>query len=138
MKRIDNLYPKICSMENIRLADQKARKRKGNQYGILVHDRNRQQNLSALYEMFINKTYRTSSYDTFKIYEPKEREVFRLPFFPDRIAHHAIMNVLEPIFVSSFTADTYSCIKGRGIHGAANAVKKALMDVPGTQYLLKA
>jgi RNA-directed DNA polymerase len=137
MKRIDNLYPKICSMENIRLADQKARKRKGNQYGILVHDRNRQQNLSALYEMFINKTYRTSSYDTFKIYEPKEREVFRLPFFPDRIAHHAIMNVLEPIFVSSFTADTYSCIKGRGIHGAANAVKKALMDVPGTQFCLK-
>lgn len=137
MKRIDNLYLKISSMENIRLADQKARKGKGNQYGILVHDRNREQNLLSLHEMFVNKTYRTSSYDTFKIYEPKEREVFRLPFFPDRIAHHAIMNILEPIFVSSFTADTYSCIKGRGIHGTAYAVRTALRDVPGTQFCLK-
>ena len=47
------------------------------------------------------------------------------------------MNVLEPFFVSMFTADTYSCIKGRGIHAAANAVKRALRDIPGTQYCLK-
>jgi retron-type reverse transcriptase len=47
------------------------------------------------------------------------------------------MNVLEPLFVSVFTTDTYSCIKGRGIHGAHNAVKKALLDQPGTQYYLQ-
>jgi retron-type reverse transcriptase len=137
MKRINNLYSQICSLDNIILADQKARKGKGCQYGIVLHDRNREANLLRLQEMLINKTYRTSSYDTFKIYEPKEREVYRLPFFPDRIAHHAIMNILEPIFVSSFTADTYSCIKGRGIHGAANAIKKTLRDEPGTRYCLK-
>ncbi len=47
------------------------------------------------------------------------------------------MNVLEPIFVSNFTADTYSCIKGKGIHAAAKAVKKSLKDIPGTTYCLK-
>ena len=47
------------------------------------------------------------------------------------------MNILEPIFVSVFTADTYSCIKKRGIHAAAAAVKNALNDTPNTQYCLK-
>lgn len=47
------------------------------------------------------------------------------------------MNIMEPIFVSTFTADTYSCIKGRGIHAAASAVKNALRDVAGIQYCLK-
>jgi len=47
------------------------------------------------------------------------------------------MNILDPIFVANFTADTYSCIKGKGIHACANAVKKSLKDVPGTTYCLK-
>jgi RNA-directed DNA polymerase len=47
------------------------------------------------------------------------------------------MNVLEPVFVSVFTADTYSCIKKRGIHAAAKAVRSALQDEAGTQYCLK-
>jgi RNA-directed DNA polymerase len=87
--------------------------------------------------MLLNKTYKTSPYTTFKVFEPKEREVFRLPYFPDRITHHAIMNILEPIFVSVFTNDTYSCIKGKGIHAAVESVKKALQDKSGTVYCLK-
>ena len=47
------------------------------------------------------------------------------------------MNVLEPIWVSTFTVDTYSCIKGRGIHGAMRKVKKALRDKENTRYCLK-
>jgi RNA-directed DNA polymerase len=137
MKRLNNLYRNICSIENLILADDKARKGKGDQYGIMVHDRNREENILSLREMLLNKTYQTSAYTTFKVYEPKERIVYRLPYYPDRIAHHAVMNILEPIFVSTFTADTYSCIKGRGIHGAANAVRKALMDQPGTKFCLK-
>lgn len=119
------------------LADKKARKRKSSQYGIRVHDRHREENINRLHNMLLNKTYQTSPYHIFKIYEPKEREVYRLPYYPDRITHHAIMNVLEPVFMSVFTADTYSCIKKRGIHGAANAVKKALKDQEGTKYCLK-
>lgn len=87
--------------------------------------------------MLVNKTYKTSEYKVFTIFEPKERIIFKLPYYPDRIAHHAIMNVLEPIFVSTFISNTYSCIKGRGIHAAVNDIKKALKDVPNTTYCLK-
>lgn len=60
-----------------------------------------------------------------------------MPYFPDRITHHAVMNVLESIFLSTFTKDTYSCIKKRGIHGASNSVKNSLKDISGTKYCLK-
>jgi RNA-directed DNA polymerase len=137
MKRIGNLYQRICSIENLHLADTIARKGKSKQYGIQIHDGNREENIQRLYQSLLNKTYRTSQYTTFKIYEPKERIVFRLPYYPDRIVHHAIMNILEPIFCSVFTADSYSCIKGKGIHAAANGVKRSLMDTAGTKYCLK-
>jgi len=137
MKRINNIYSQIISVENLQLADAKARQGKQDQYGVKLHEQHREHNIALLHEMLKNKTYTTSPYTTFLIYEPKEREIFRLPYFPDRITHHAVMNILEKIFVSTFTADTYSCIKGKGIHAASNAVKKALRDVPGTQYCLK-
>jgi len=137
VRRIKNLYQEICSMKNLLLADEKARKGKAWQYGVRIHEKNRDGNLLVLQDQLLNKTYKTSHYTTFKVYEPKEREVFRLPYYPDRITHHAIMNLMEPVFVSVFTADTYSCIKKRGIHAAAYAVKKALRDVPGSQYCLK-
>ncbi len=137
MKRLGNLFEKIVSIENLELADLKARKGKSKQYGVIAHDKNRVENIKLLRQRLVNREYKTSTYITFKIYEPKERLVFKLPYFPDRITHHAIMNILEPIFVSMFTADTYSCIKGRGIHGALRSVKSALKNVDGTRYCLK-
>lgn len=137
MKRIGNLYHQITSMENLLLADKKAQKGKSDQYGVLLHNRNKEANLLTLQDMLVTKTYKTSPYDIFKIYEPKEREVYRLPYFPDRITHHAIMNVLEPIFVSTFTKDTYSCIKDRGIHKLQRNIKRDLKDISGTKYCLK-
>lgn len=137
MKRINNLYEQLYSIENIIKADSVARKGKGRQHGIVEHDKNLESNINLLHEMLKNKTYKTSEYTTFTIFEPKERLIFKLPYFPDRITHHAIMNILEPIFLSTFTKDTYSCIKGRGIHAATNAVKKALGDEENTKYCLK-
>jgi retron-type reverse transcriptase len=137
MKRKGNLYQKICSMDNLIQADDIARRGKATQPGVISHLKNREFNLKQLQAMLMNKTYRTSEYTTFPIYEPKERIIFRLPYFPDRILHHAIMNVLEPIFVNSFTADTYSCIKKRGIHAAVNSLKEALKDRDNTTYCLK-
>ena len=138
MKRIGNIYDKIISLENLQFADEKARKGKLKTYGVKVHDRNREANLLALHEALKAGTYRTSEYSTFKIYEPKERIIFRLPYFPDRIVHHAIMNVLEPIWLSVFTADTYSCIKKRGIHAAAKKLRHVIdKDKQGCTYCLK-
>lgn len=137
MKRIGNIYQLIYDIENIKLADMKARKGKSGQISIVNHDKTREANILKIHEMLKNKTYQTSAYKTFTIFEPKERQISRLPYYPDRIVHHCILNILEPMFVSSFTADTYSCIKGKGIHGAANGVKKALLNINDTKYCLK-
>ena len=137
MKRKGNLYSAICSIENLRLADSIARKGKLKQPGVISHDKNRVENIEKLHLMLVNKTYRTSVYTTFTIHEPKERVISRLPYFPDRITHHAVMNILEPVFVAHFTSDTYSCIKKRGIHAAARALKQALGDQEGSRYCLK-
>lgn len=137
MKRYGNLYEQIISIENLQLADEKARKGKLRSYGVIHHDANREQNITNLHEQLKNKTFRTSKYETFTIFEPKERLIFRLPYYPDRIVHHAVMNILEPIWVKTFTTDTYACVKHRGIHGAMVKVKEALKDVDNTQYCLK-
>lgn len=137
MKRLSNLYEQIYSLENLYLADMKAQKGKSDQYGVILHNKSKESNLLKLHEMLKNKTYKTSDYTTFKVYEPKEREVYRLPYFPDRITHHAVMNVLESMFVQCFVSQSYSCIKGKGIHACANDLKKALQDIEGTEYCLK-
>lgn len=137
MKRIGNLYEKIISIENLELADKKARKGKVKTYGVRYHDRNREENIQKLHVLLKNKEYKTSKYSVFKIYEPKEREIYRLPYFPDRITHHAIMNILEPIWVSTFTSDTYSCIKKRGIHACKRGVERSLKMKNETEYCLK-
>ena len=137
MKRIGNLYEKIISLDNLRRADEKARRGKLHTYGVQVHDRNREANLLALHEALLTKTFKTSRYEVFTVFEPKERLIYRLPYYPDRIVHHAIMNVLEPIWVSIFPYNTYSCIKKRGIHGAMKRVKKILSDRENSRYCLR-
>lgn len=138
MKRIGNIYEKIISMENLRLADIRARRGKTHTYGVRVHDRNREANLQALHEALFNKTYRTSEYNIFRIFEPKERLIYRLPYYPDRIVHHAIMNILEPIWVASFTHNTFSCVKHRGVSGCARSVERHIRKYKGRPlYCLK-
>jgi len=137
MKRKGNIYPNICSMENLELADARARKHKRRSREIREFDKGRNAKLEALQAMLVNKTYKTSEYQLFKIYEPKERDISKLPYYPDRIVHHAVMNELEQHFVACFTADSYSCIKGKGVHKALAAIKKGLKDVANTQYCLK-
>lgn len=137
MKRKGYLLEQIAEISNINLADDKARKHKEKRWGVIKHDKNKTEENMQLVEILLNGTYKTSEYKTFKIYEPKERLIFRLPYYPDRITHHAILNVLESIWVKTFIVNTYSCIKGRGIKAAYCGVKKSLTDVSGTKYCLK-
>ena len=128
MKRYNNLFDKIVSLDNLYLADKKARRNKSSRKDIKEFDQNKEELLKKLQQDLINSTYKTSEYNTFIIREPKERLIFRLPYYPDRIVHHAVMNIMEPIWVSIFIKDTYSCIKHRGIHEALHNVKEALKD----------
>jgi RNA-directed DNA polymerase len=137
MKRIGNLYQQIIAPENLELSELNARKGKTKQYGVIHFDKNKEYYLQMLHEILKLKNYKTSTYKKFTIYEPKERIVYKLPYFPDRITHHAIMNILEPLFTSWFTNDSYSSIKGKGIHKASFNLKKALQDVDNTTYCLK-
>lgn len=137
MKRRGHLYQEIISLENLRAADTIAQKGKSDQYGVILHNRNREANIQALHIALRDKTYRTSPYHVFPVYEPKERMIYQLPYYPDRIVHHAIMRILEPFFVACFTADTYSCIKGKGIHAASYALRGSLRDQAGTEYCLQ-
>lgn len=93
MKRYNGLHDKLCTIENIEVADDNARKNKNKKYGINKHDKNRQYENEDLVDKLLNLKYKTSKYSLYKIYEPKERIIYRLPYYPDRIAHHAIMNV---------------------------------------------
>lgn len=136
MKRHGNLYEQVCSEDNMVLAWEKARKGKTNTYGVRLFEKDLENNMKQLRDELASGTYRTSEYSVFTIYDPKEREIYRLPF-RDRIVHHAIMNVMEPIWTSIFIQHTYSCIKGRGIHAVLKALKRDLNDVENARYCLK-
>lgn len=137
MKREGNLYQQIISLENLHQADKNAQKGKGKQYGVIEHNKNSKANIIELHYMLKDKTYRPSGYRTFWVHEPKPREIQSSPYFPDRIVQHAVMIITEPFWRKIFTTDTYSCIKGKGIHSASFALRESLKDKESTKYCLK-
>ena len=139
MKRYGYLYEQIYSMENLELAHQHARKHKTWYKEIKQIDANPEPFLKELQDMLINHTYKTSKYETFvKKEHGKEREIFKLPYFPDRICQWAILQIIEPYVMKYFTKNTYSAIPGRGIHACLHDVVNAVQyDVPNCQYCLK-
>lgn len=117
MKRYGNLYAKIYDMDNLYLAHYNARRGKGFYKEVRMVEKDVPYYLSEIQKMLINKTYKTSEYDIFTKNDGiKERTIYKLPYYPDRIVHWAIIQVIEPILLRYFTADTYSAIPWRGIH----------------------
>ena len=139
MKRLGNLYEKVYDMDNLRLAHEKARLGKGWYKEVKMVNENPDHYLKLLQNMLKNKTYKTSPYETYlKNDHGKEREIFKLPYFPDRICQWAIMLVIEPVLIRNFTKDTYSAIPGRGTHLCLSRMKEAIKKDPqGTKYCLK-
>lgn len=139
MIRYGHLYERIYDMENLKLAHTNARKGKGWYEEVKAVNADEERYLTALQNMLINKTYDTSEYTTFmKTDGTKTREIFKLPYFPDRVCQWAILQVIEPFLIKNLTADTYSAIPGRGIHAAFRKLKCAVQtDVMGCQYCLK-
>ena len=88
MKRYGNLYPKVYDMDNLILAHQNAKKGKGWYKEVQMVDADPEHYLKLLQEMLINKTYKTSDYQTFIKHDSgKDREIFKLHYFPDRICN---------------------------------------------------
>lgn len=114
MKTYKHLWEKFISEENFSLASKKAIKNKKKQKQVKKYLENEKENLEAIRQMVINGEFHTSKYKTKKVFEPKERDVYMLPFMPDRIVHHAVINILKPIFLNKFIDNSYSCIEDRG------------------------
>lgn len=94
--------------------------------------------LKEIQKSLVNKTFTTSEYEVYTIYDSgKEREIHKLPYYPDRIVQWAIMLQIEPIFIKTFIYDTYAAIPGRGMHLALKRLHKAMEDREATKYCLK-
>ena len=134
MKRRNNLFDQIVDIDNLRLAYQKAKKGKSKKASVIKFSQNIEENLLKIQESLVNKTFTTSHYTIKNVYEPKERLIHVLPFAPDRIVQHAIMNVLEPIWDKLFISDSYACRIGKGIHKGSH---KTMEFVRRYKYCLK-
>lgn len=124
IKRFGNLYEKIYDIDNLRKAHKNARKGKSWYKEVVEVDNNLDYYLEKLSDMLKNKTYKTSKYQVFQKQENnKIRTIYKLPYFPDRIAQWAIIQVIEPYLLRTFTSDTYSSIPNKGIHQALYKIK---------------
>lgn len=138
VKKIKNVYPLIYSTENLVKSQYTSQKGKKNRGEVKAFNDNLNDNLSILYSLLRDETFEPGIYRTKKIYDPKERDIMIAPFFPDRVVHHCIINVLAPHWYHIFIDNTYACIKGRGTHKCMEDVHRALItDRIGTRYCLK-
>lgn len=138
MKRYGNIFAKIYDMENLKLAHQNARKDKLFYKEVKMVDSNPEYYLKKIQEMLINKTYTVSEYDVSVINDKgKERELMKLPYYPDRIIQWAIMLQIEPIFMQVFCTHTCASIVDRGIKKTAHLVEKYMKNTEETRYCLK-
>ena len=133
MKRAKSLFNQIISYDNVRLAWLKARRHKTSKNVVKNFSKNVNKNLLIVQKNLKSKPAILSSYSQFTIYEPKERLISVVPFI-DRVMHHAIMNVLEPVFEKQFIYHTYACRKGKGSH---KAIKYAFSKAKNCEYFLK-
>ena len=125
-------------MENLLLAHKNASKGKRYYKEVVEFENDKENLLSSLRDSLINKTYKTSEYEIFtKNCGDKVREIYRLPYYPDRICQWAIIQVIEKYLIRTMTSDTYSAIPGRGIHKGLVKVKKSVKDLENTKYCLK-
>ncbi len=137
MKRRGNLFSTLVSLENLRTAHQNARKGKKHYQAVQMVDANPDQYLLQLQQDLIDHTFTTAPYSQKTIYEPKQRIIYKLPYYPDRIVHHAVMQVMQPIWDRQFIYDLYSAIPGKGLHAGSYRLREFLRDTENTQYCLK-
>jgi retron-type reverse transcriptase len=117
MKTYTNLFSKIISFDNIHLAYLKAKKSKRYNPNVLVFFGNLTGNLLEIKRELETENFIHSRYNEFIVNESKKRKI-RAPAFRDRVVHHALCNIITPIFEKSFICDSYACRKEKGSHKA--------------------
>ena len=115
-----NLWEVLCSEENLYFAFKKARKHKTLKTYVIKFERNLKENLLLLRRELLQKAYRPLPLERFIIRDPKTRKISKSDF-RDRIIHHTLCNIIEPIFEKCFIHDSYANRKGKG---TLNAIKR--------------
>lgn len=138
MKRYSNLYEKVAEKANIIQAYYQARKGKRHYREVRMIEADLDRYIDQIHHMLLNDEFKNSDYTVFtRVTGGKQRQIYKLPFYPDRIVHHCIVQVLKPIWMKLMIRDTFSTIEGRGIHDGVNRIRNALKDREGTKYCLK-
>ena len=113
MKTYGHLYSRLCDYNNLFLAFQKAKQRKAKKEYVIAFEKNLENNLYALQWELLTHTYRLRPLTTFTVRDPKTRKI-SASNFRDRVIHHAVCNIIEPIFEPRFIFDTFANRKGKG------------------------
>ena len=117
MKRYGNLYPQIVAFANLLAAAKQAQRQKRDRDPVLAFNDHLERELLQLQRELESQTYQPGGYKTFEIYEPKRRIIAAAPY-RDRVVHHALCNIIVPLFDRTFIATSYANRKGYGSHRA--------------------
>ncbi len=129
MKRYGNLWSQFISWENLLLAARKAQRGKRRREVTQRFNFHLESNLLRLQRELESGCYQPGPFHTHWIYHPKPRLISAAPY-RDRVIHHALMNVLEPILERHFHPHSYACRKGKGTHAAADHLQKMMRHCP--------
>ena len=114
---MSDLYSKLCSYENLELAFAKAKKGKTLRKDVIEFEKDLKHNLNDLQTELITQTYKPKPLQTFILRDPKTRKISKSDF-RDRVVHHALCNIIEPILSKSFIHDSYANRKGKSVFKA--------------------
>ncbi len=113
MKTYKNLFQELCSYENLFIAFKKAKKHKTLKPYVIEFNKDLKNNLLQLRADLLFHSYRPKPLETFVIHDPKTR-VINKSQFGDRIVHHALCNIIQPLTEKSFIYDSYANRIGKG------------------------
>lgn len=113
------LWERLTSWPNLLAAARQARRGKRHQAHVARFELERERELLRLQEELRGGTYRPRPYRSFWVREPKRRLISAAPY-RDRVVHHALINVIGPIFERNFVFDSYANRTGKGTHRAAD------------------
>jgi RNA-directed DNA polymerase len=137
MKRLNNtLFDSICDIENLQNAHINARKGKLHYSEVKMVDTNVDFYLFKIQEMLLADTYNVSEYKIKTILDKtKEREIYILPYYPDRIIQWAIMLQIRDRIEKSLILTTYASMPNRGIHKALDKINYDIRKNKPVYYL---
>ncbi|MFO7565862.1 MAG: reverse transcriptase/maturase family protein [Enhygromyxa sp.] len=123
MRRVGGLWPEVTGFANLLRASNRAARGKARQHAIAQFMLEREPLLLELRRELLAERYRPAALTTFEILDPKPRTISVAPF-RDRVVHHAIIDVLEPIFDRRMIHASFACRRGKGTHAALDHAQR--------------